>query len=250
MKRLFIIFFAVFAFVAVHAENADLQRAAELYAAQNYAEAADVYAQIIAAGDVAPELYYNYANACYKSNQIGLAILNYERALALRPNYEDARFNLAFANQTIVDKIEPIQPFFLTSWIDALGRQLSSNAWAWLSIALFVFCLTCALIYVFGKSRWLRKTGFFCAIFALIFSACAMGYAFEAKNRAEQRADAIVMTGAVTVKSAPDDSGTELFVLHEGTKVTVRSVFSDEWVEISIADGNVGWIKSSAIERI
>ena len=58
------------------------------------------------------------------------------------------------------------------------------------------------------------------------------------------------MVGATTVKSAPDDSGTELFVLHEGTKVIIKSTFADSWVEIRIADGHVGWLKASDIERI
>lgn len=250
MKRIQTILLAFCVAGALCAENAQLKRAAELYAAQSYEEAAQVYARLIEAGSVSPELYYNYANACYKSNQLGLAILNYERALALRPDYEDARFNLDFANQRKVDKIEPIEPFFLTAWVDALGGALSSNAWAVLSISLFMVCLAAVLMYVFGKRRWIRKTGFFCAIFALLFSLCALAYSFSAKKRLEQRADAIVMVGAVTVKSAPDDSGTELFVLHEGTKVTVKSVFSDTWVEIRIADGHVGWLRASAIERI
>lgn len=250
MKRIQTILLALCVAGAICAENAELRRAAELYAAQAYEESAQVYAQLIAAGSVSPELYYNYANACYKSGQLGLAILNYERALALRPDYEDARFNLDFANQRKVDKIEPIEPFFLSAWIDALGRSLSSNAWAITSISLFALCLIAVLMYVFGKSRGLRKTGFFCAIFALIFSLCAMAYSFSTKKRLEQRAEAIVMVGAVSAKSAPDDSGTELFVLHEGTKVTIKSHFSDDWVEIRIADGHVGWLKTSAIEPI
>ena len=77
-----------------------------------------------------------------------------------------------------------------------------------------------------------------------------MAYSFSTKKRLEQRAEAIVMVGAVSAKSAPDDSGTELFVLHEGTKVTIKSHFSDDWVEIRIADGHVGWLKTSAIEPI
>lgn len=250
MKRIALMLMAVCCLGTMAADNADLKRAAELYAAQAYDEAAQIYAQIIDEGAVAPELYYNYANACYKSHKIGLAVLNYERALALRPDYEDARFNLDFVNQQITDKIEPIQPFFLTAWIAALGRIMSANAWAVTGIVLFCSALILALIYVFGKRRWLRKTAFFCALFAFLCSCCATAYSFAAKHRLEERSAAIVMVGATTVKSAPDDSGTELFVLHEGTKVIIKSTFADSWVEIRIADGHVGWLKASDIERI
>lgn len=250
MKRIALIAMAVCCLGAMAADNAELKRAADLYAAQSYDEAAQIYAQIIDAGGVAPELYYNYANACYKSNKLGLAVLNYERALALRPDYEDARFNLDFVNRQITDKIEPIQPFFLTVWITALGRIMSSNAWAITGIILFCATLILALVYVFGKRRWLRKTAFFCALLALICSCCATAYSFSSKRQLETRSEAIVMVGATTVKSAPDDSGTELFVLHEGTKVVIKSTFADSWVEIRIADGNVGWLKAADIERI
>ncbi|MGN0186347.1 MAG: hypothetical protein ACI392_01190 [Paludibacteraceae bacterium] len=250
MKRIALIVMTICCIGTMAADNADLKRAAELYAAQSYDEAAQIYEEILSEGGIAPELYYNYANACYKSNKIGLAVLYYERALALRPDYEDARFNLEFVNRQITDKIEPIQPFFLTTWITAVGRIMSSNAWAITGITLFCTALILALVYVFGKRRWLRQTAFFCALFALICSGCATAYSFAAKQHLEERSEAVVMVGATTVKSAPDDSGTELFVLHEGTKVSIKSTFADSWVEIRIADGHVGWLKATDIERI
>ena len=65
----------------------------------------------------------------------------------------------------------------------------------------------------------------------------------------EQRSEAIVMDSSVTVKSSPDESGTELFVIHEGTKVFIKNTLN-QWVEISLLDGNVGWVKISQIEQI
>nr|HPG56048.1 SH3 domain-containing protein [Candidatus Enterocola sp.] len=52
-----------------------------------------------------------------------------------------------------------------------------------------------------------------------------------------------------TIKSSPDNSGTDLFVLHEGTKLTIKSVLGD-WSEITTEDGNTGWILSKSIEKI
>ena len=61
--------------------------------------------------------------------------------------------------------------------------------------------------------------------------------------------EAIVMASAISVKSSPDRSATDLFVLHEGTKVHILSEV-DEWCEISIADGKKGWLLKSNIENI
>lgn len=76
-----------------------------------------------------------------------------------------------------------------------------------------------------------------------------MVYAFQIKNLIENNPEAIVLAGAVSVKSSPDDSGTEVFVIHEGTKVNVLSTLSD-WSEVRLADGNIGWLQSSTIEKI
>jgi len=252
MNKIFKIIIVALLFVTVGSVKADdtrLKQAADLYTAQSYEEAAGVYADILKTKVVSPELYYNYANACYKSGQLGLAILNYERALVLRPNYEDARFNLDFANAQISDKIEPIEPFFLTQWIEAVGSFQTTKQWAITSIVTFIVGLILILLYVFASHRWLRKLGFFGALICLGLSVASMAYSFSSKNRAEDRSTAIVMVGALPVKSAPDESGTELFVLHEGTKVTIKSKLRG-WLEIRIADGHVGWIKANQIERI
>lgn len=57
------------------------------------------------------------------------------------------------------------------------------------------------------------------------------------------------MTASVTIKSSPDDTGTELFVIHEGAKVWVIDEVG-EWLRVKIADGNNGWLKKGDIERI
>ena len=219
-----------------------------LYANKQYKEAADVYKQMFQYGE-SVALYYNYANALYKSNQIGLAILNYERALRLDPTNEDVKFNLDFVNRMKTDKIEPIERFFLSEWFDALAHLLTSNQWAYISIISFLTTLILVLLYLFGRKVWLRKLSFFTAIFLLIISIFTMVYAFKMKNEIENNSAAIVLAGSVSVKSTPDDTGTEVFVIHEGTKVEVVSILKS-WSEIKLADGNIGWIQSSSIEKI
>ena len=61
--------------------------------------------------------------------------------------------------------------------------------------------------------------------------------------------DAIIMSGVVSVKGSPDKSGTELFQLHEGTKVSIKSTLGS-WTEIKLGNGNIGWVEQENIERI
>lgn len=64
-----------------------------------------------------------------------------------------------------------------------------------------------------------------------------------------RREQAVVMSSAISVKSSPDRSATDLFVLHEGTKVRIATEI-DGWYEIVIADGKKGWTESRNIEQI
>ena len=51
------------------------------------------------------------------------------------------------------------------------------------------------------------------------------------------------------VRGAPDNSGTELFVIHEGLKVQVIGTLGD-WYNVRLADGNEGWIAKTDLEKI
>ena len=68
-------------------------------------------------------------------------------------------------------------------------------------------------------------------------------------RRITERDYAIVLTPSVTVKGAPDNSGTSLFVIHEGLKVKIIESLG-EWVNIRLEDGNEGWVAKRDIERI
>ena len=73
---------------------------------------------------------------------------------------------------------------------------------------------------------------------------------FSFKEREQIRGDnAIVMVGAAGVNASPDANSNELFELHEGTKVRVKS--SDgNWYEVEIDNGSVGWTNKDNIEII
>ncbi|MCL1868283.1 MAG: tetratricopeptide repeat protein [Paludibacter sp.] len=235
-------------FIAAQRESS-LQQANEFYEKGKYAQAEEIYQNILKTNETAPELYYNLGNACFKQDKLAHAILNYERALRLATNYADARHNLAFAQQKVIDNIPDSNSFFLINWIKAVINLLNSNNWFYLSFVLFVLTLVFVFFFIFGKKHFLRKTSFYIAFLCLIISVITLVFSGIQKKYLLTRNAAIVMNGAVTVKSSPDKSGTDLFVLHEGAKVLVVGVLNS-WVEIRLANGNAGWVEEQTIERI
>ena len=216
------------------------------YADGRYEEAAAMYQSLL---DEQPDatLYYNLGNARFKQGELAQAILNYERALRLKPNYKDAQYNLAFAQSRITDNIVE-QDFFLSSWARTVRNNLSERTWWSTSIGLFICALIALLLFLLGRELWLRKTAFHVAWIALLFSLIAGLNAGSLHQRNTLRNEAIITQGVVNVKSSPDRSGTDLFTIHEGTKVTIRETLG-EWVNVRVGS-NEGWMKSGYLERI
>ena len=178
------------------------------------------------------------------------AVLNYERALLLNPGDADIRFNLDMARSKTVDQITPATEVFIVTWVNSLTNMQSERGWAKIGIVSFICLLVGLALYIFSKRLFVRKIGFIGAIILLVVTVCANLFARQQKNELMDRIGAIVMSPTVTVKSTPDESGTELFVLHEGTKVFVEDNSMKGWKEIRLEDGNKGWIPTEAIEII
>ena len=226
--------------------QSDFDLANAAYADGRYEEAAAGYEALLAEGPNAT-LYYNLGNACFKQGELAQAILNYERALRLEPNHKDAQYNLTFAQSRITDNIVE-HDFFLSSWARTVRNNLSEHTWLVISIVLFILGLTGILLFLLGREAWLRKTAFHTAWLALLFSLITGLNAASLHQRDTLRNEAIITQGVVNAKSSPDRSGTDLFTVHEGTKVVIRETIG-EWCNIRVGN-NEGWIKQQNMERI
>jgi len=233
----------------VQAQQELLNEASVAYDSAQYQRTIDAYEQIAAQYGVNPELYYNLGNAYYKHKNFPKAILNYERCLLYSPGHGDAQQNVELARLQCVDKIEAIQPMIFVTWSNALRDTLSCDAWGTLGIVLFILFLLGCTAYFFGRRTALRKAGFYGGILAILLCLVSVHYAGAQRDHIMQRDYAIVMTPSVIVRSSPAESGTQLFTIHEGLKVRVRSTLSG-WSEIELSDGNVGWMPSNGLEVI
>lgn len=212
------------------------------YNSGNYETAVELYEKILATDMESVPVYYNMGNAYYKMREYPMAIYSYEKALKLDPSNEEVRTNLEIANLAIVDKIEPVPQSFIERWWRSLRAMCSSDRWAWWSVAAFALLLVCLFMFLRARRVGMRKLGFFMGIIFLIVFAFSVVFAAQLKHVANTQDQAIVMTPTVTVKSSPSDDGVDLFVLHEGTKVSVLES-SNGWNKIRIANGSVGWLE-------
>ena len=230
-------------------ENVTKAEGDSAYMKNDFASAIQVYEALLTKGEAA-DLYYNLGNSYYKSGDIAKAILNYERALLLQPGNGDIRANLEVARAKTVDKVEPIPEIFFVSWTKSLINSMSVDAWAVCGVVCFILLIASLYFFIFSKQVVLKKASFICGIVFLIAVILANVFASEQKDSLQNRDSAIVMSPSVTVRSTPSESGTSLFILHEGHKVTIKDASMKGWKEIRIEDGKVGWVPSSSIEII
>lgn len=253
MKRYLILLLAIFACVSSRAsETADrlFDAGNTAYVNSDYRTAIEYYDSIENMGLQSAKLYYNMGNAYFKAGKIGAAVLYYNKALLLAPTSKDIEHNLAVANSYTRDNnIESVPRFFASRWVVALRSSLSSNVWAVFSIVFFVLLLSGLLLYLLPVSLRLRKAGLGLGIVSIALFILTAVFASAGRREALNPTQAIVMISAAPVKSSPDASSRDLFILHEGAKITVTDALND-WREIMIADGHKGWISASSIELI
>lgn len=221
----------------------------KLYTNSEFDEAIIAYEEILKSGVEHKSIYFNLGNTYYKKGNLPKAILNFERAKLLDPDDDDVIYNLELANSLKIDKIETVGQFFLSNWTKGLINMGSSNFWATISAISFSLLLLLLALFLFSRIITLKRASFFIGILTAIIFIFSTSFSSIQKNKLVNRNTAIVFSPSVTVNSSPDNSGTELFVLHEGTKVKILETLGS-WKKIELSDGSQGWMPSVALEII
>ena len=184
-----------------------------------------------------PYLFYNIANAYLKANDIGRAILWYQRAKVLLPNDPDLNFNLAYATSLVTDKKEDTLNimeilFFWDSLLPARTIQITAI------FCSFIF-FAWAAIRVVKKQKVFSGTGILlCTLFVLVTAVTCVNY-----YKRSVHVNAVIVRAQVAVRSGMADTSTQLFSLHAGTTVRVKAQ-RNGYLKIMFSQGKVGWVKT------
>ncbi|MDE0358201.1 MAG: tetratricopeptide repeat protein [Gammaproteobacteria bacterium] len=232
----------------LHAQDELFDEGNRLYQQEDYQGALDNYLRIREAGFESPGLYYNIGNAYFKANELGRAILYYERARRLAPGDPDILANLELARSLGADEIIPLPRFWLfrvgSWWMNLFPRSLliGLTAAGYLMAAGAVVVLVLRL----GAASWARRAAVAGGVVLLLLGATLAAR----ETGLGQPLHSVVLAAEVGVQSAPsDDPALQLFVIHEGTRVRVDRR-SEEWVEVVLDDGKVGWVRAEVLEEV
>ena len=221
-----------------------------LYAQGHYAQARKLYEALLKGNGPDADLYYNLGNACFKTDDLPHALLNYERALRLNPADADVKANLAFARTQITDKQTPASEMFFITWWKAAATVLPFAAYALIALVAFWVLLVALACTIFLHRDRLRRIALRLAFICLLCCLLSNLLLLTQRQLLRRHDAAIVMEPVLTVKSSPDAQSTDLFILHEGTRVRLLDTTMSQWMEVRLEDGKQGWIPRTAVEII
>lgn len=251
MSKIILNFILILALSITIAKGNDelFRQANEEYKNKAWDKAITDYGKLLSSGQESAIVYYNLGNAWFKKNDLPNAILYYEKARKLNPGDADIQFNLSVVNARIVDKIDVLPELFYKRWWKETRSFFTADGWAITALISLTLFFTLLTIYLVMRSSLLRKTAFFTALLVLLIFVLSMVFSSQSYNLIINQREAIVFDPAVPVKSSPDETSTDLFILHEGTKVKILDNVGD-WYRVVIASGSDGWVTSTSLKVI
>jgi len=240
-------------FLHVHAQTASditaLAAANQLYEDGRFEEAAIAYQKLVDAGIKDDSLFYNLGNAYFKQQDIGRAILYYQRAARLNPRDDDIRANLELARAQAKDKIDADEAaisrlvVFARSW-------LTLNETAAAALGLWFLLVGLFLAYRHSRSGTRREGLQYALILAALLLAGGL-FSFGSRLYIETlRPQSVILADEVDVVSGPGDQYITEFTLHSGAEVS-RIETRDDWARIALpGDQFQGWIPVEAMSMI
>ena len=242
MKKITLLLFLCIS-LSTLAEHPLFTKANIAYANDSITEALALYDSILATGRESSELYYNLGNCYYKNKNWANAIWHYEKSLQLNNN-EQAKENLALTKLKIIDRTEALPQLFYKKWRKITEELLSTKHWQYLAI------LSIFLALFFGAmNKLLNKNTKKYYIFFLTSALLFLLISSESYQNKIDKKEGIIFSSVVVINSAPTANSTELFTLHSGTKLEITDRIGD-WIHITIANGNSGWILQNSVKEL
>ena len=217
--------------------SATFDNANKAYEQRRFAEAAQLYEEVLSSGTHTASVYFNLGNARYKAGEMGLAIAAYRKAQQLDPRDSDLLANLQFVRGQVSE--QPSVPL----WRRAL-RYLTPNEWTALSAVLFWAMFGILAWNQFQPARKFRGAA---VALGLITLLCVTATAAAVR-------DALVLRHGVALNQIPVRFGPLLeaqvaFQLPDGAEIIIVDAKAD-WLLIRDAAERRGWVRRGDIEPV
>lgn len=222
------------------------KKGTQLYQQKQYDSAAAYFEKIAVQKPGKAEVYYNLGNAYYRMNKVGLAVLNYQRALQLNPDYQLAQDNLAMAENRMTNHVNKVKDIFFVTWWENITAARLATLWA--ILAFIVFSAIVLVVFLRGISKIVINIPVQVPILMSLLWVLLLVFAFASAKRSENSGLAVVMQNDAPLQTS-DMKGKPISLLPEGTTVRVKSTHG-EFAEVVIPDGRRGFVLLSWLTKV
>ena len=253
MKKLtFYLVFALFG-IGTYAQTTDWQKTFdkvnETFQKEHFKEAIEGYLALAQFYDNSPELYFNLANAYFKTGDYVEAVYYYEKALQLDPTMQEAKTNLNFSKEHLADDITIIEEYDKAAIAHQSLGKLSVDHWAIIatlsSLALFIFFV---IYYVTYRSS-LKRILFIAMVVSVLVGAGSIYAAVFEHQYTEKTEAGIIFAAETALKEEAKSTSKTVKELHKGTKVFILDR-KGLWILVRLENQETGWINKDVIREI
>ncbi|MEM7433850.1 MAG: tetratricopeptide repeat protein [Myxococcota bacterium] len=214
-------------------------------------EATQRYAELLEAGVRDPDVYFNLATALAKAGDYPGAILNFERALVLRPGDSKAAQNLADAEAALEEsraEAEGEASIRRSSAVgDAIYQPFTDNGLA-MAVAVANFLLFAVLGWAWVRRRRGRLFYSLLAASALVLLWSAVGLGVKS-DLFRDGPRVVVLGDRVPILEGPDPRAS----VRGEARGADRGVLLDQdgdFVKLRVIGGEEGWVAAQAVGTI
>lgn len=215
----------------------------QLFHQGDYQGALDAYQAALSAGYASGALYHNMGSAYFRLDQLGQAILHYEKARRLLPENPTLRHDLEIARASTADRFTALpEPYWITWW-RMLRKTVGISTLFWTGLLLYVTAaaLLGYRLLTANRAPWLRRTlmATGCLSVLLLVTAFAASIAPTYSRRA------VVITEQASLMPAPAQGGVPNVIIHGGALLTIEGE-ENGWLYVRLPNGETGWVEASS----
>jgi len=244
MRNYWMLFWIFLFYGMLSAQNNDslFSEGVTAFEKKEYETSTKIFSELVKTDSLNATLHYNLGTSYLKQKNTGLSIYHLEKALKFRPDYEQARINLNFAEKLKNNVSKGSLPIPQQQVFYSVFDFLKPNGWANLALATMFIGIGLLIFYLFNNQSKTKKILFSLGIFALGVSV--LSYLIS-KNQSDYLLTKhyVVFTQKETMlKKEPRTISKDLQDITEGSKGLIKEE-TNQWIKIQLENDTIGWVE-------